>query len=288
MADQFLFCADNLFADTQYSQQLATGDEEPSGYEAWRVGVGRRYIGNRWQASTANADHTLSLSCKTTIAGAAQAVPRGANFLAIDRASNHLGHRFQLLGSDDAFATSRVVFDITLPTVPGGQASGALGCVTDEGAWFKTFPADVHNDWRLVSKAMGAGAVPQLTGVYLGMSWQPTTYPLVYPLEGEALDIQMTEDKAPSGWTGRSRPALPRKGVAHFKPGDQNDYDHFRYQALGLYAHGQPAWICEQSADRPWRAMLVRCPSGLLGWPRALDWPFHTMDMPYEEEAAVY
>lgn len=285
---RFAFCADNLFADTQYVQQVPVGDQEPVGFEAYRVGVGRRHVQNRWQPTTANADHTLTVNCQALVGGVVQPVPRGANFLAIDRASNLLGTRIQLLGSDDNFATFRTVLDLTLPTVPGGAITGPLGCVTDEGAWLIVFPTDVHNDWRFVSKAMGAGLVPKITNLTLGFAWIQAVSQMT-AAEDESFAVGMTEQETDAGWVGSTRGYARREGTLSlvFPIGGGNpttDYDLLRYQVLGLYARKQRAWLLMHYDDSPWRALYVRCPKGKLPWASTASEPgMSRLVLPFQE-----
>jgi hypothetical protein len=155
--------------------------------------------------------------------------------------------------------------------------------VSEEDAWVKTFSVDAWHDWRLTSKAMGAGIVPQLGGVWLGKAWQPSEYVLDFPLDDEAFDIAFEETLSPQGWAGRTAPARGRRGTLHVTFPSEADYDLVRYQVLGLYARGFPAWLCLLRDQRPERTLLVRCPAGALAFART-GGILRTLDIPFVEE----
>jgi hypothetical protein len=272
-----LVLAENLLLDAQFPGRLLVADQEASGLTVDKVANARRHPGDRWQATTANADHTITLTTDEL---------RAASCLVIDRASNHLGKRFVLETSNDAFVTVRTVFDVTLPLVPGGQPGDALGCVTDEGAWIKTFPTEAAYGWRLTSKAMGAGIVPQLTGVWLGLAWQPVNLLLNYPSQDEAYAVASASTVSPYGWRGRFRPAVARSGQLVIDPGDEAEFDLIRYHLLGLMGVGGfPAWICWDRASGGRKAFLGSLPdSTTLDLSRVKESAYRRLTLPFLEE----
>jgi hypothetical protein len=274
VAERFLFCAENLLSDVQYPDHTVTASSAASGFEAYHVATGRRQLADRWSPTTANADHWLK--CRSPLL-------RAANFLAIDRGSNHLGERFVLEASGDDFTHTRTVWDITTPTVPGGSVGEGLGCVTTEGAWLRSFSAEAWPDWRVTSKAMGTGITQQITGLWLGLAWMPTDAVLTVPLDDEAVDVDGVETRSDWGWTGSGRRVRTRSGVIRLQFPAEGEYDQVRYQVLGLYAQGFPAWICWDTDDGA-KAMLARCPRGRLPFLWGADWPYRTLDIPFEEE----
>jgi hypothetical protein len=155
------------------------------------------------------------------------------------------------------------LFDVNpLPTVVSGTPAGATGCVTSEGAWIKTIAADAHQGWRLVSKAMGTGLKPQLTGVWIGKSWQPALYALRYPMDDQAVEVQFPSTTSAYGWMGRGLRARLRSGTLRIGLTTTDDEAALEYHILSRYAAGRPMWLCWAKTDAPWRAMLVTCPPG--------------------------
>lgn len=281
----FAFCADNLFANTQYPYNTVSADEEPVGYEAYRIGCARRHPAWRWQAQTANAAHRIRLNCQALVGGVLAPVLRAANFLAIDRANNLLGKEVILNGSDDGFATTgRNIFDIVLPTVPGGVPSGPLGCLTDEGAWIKTFPVDAHNDWELRIPAMGAGLVPKISGVTFGFAWIQTLN-WITSVEDESPSVGMVEQQSDAGFVGSTKGYSRREGsVGLFFPPDTTELDIMTYQVLGLYPRKERAWLFTHYDDAPWRALYVRCPPGKVAWTQQSSEPLVSrLTLPFQE-----
>lgn len=285
MPEKLLFCADNLFDIEQYPLHVVSGQEEATGFEAFRVASGRRQPGDAWRATTANADRYLRVICDQL---------RGANFLAIDRASNHIdrstspptGKRFTVEHSADGFATPGVsVFDANpIAAVPGGVISSLIGACTNEFAWLKTFTADAAYGWQTVSKAMGANIVVSLTNVMLGTAWQPSEYLLFLPTQDRTYQISRARSESPYGWVGRGRTVRKRRGTLIIKPANELDYDFIEWQVLGLYARGFPAWIIHDKVDGSRDAFLAFCPEGDLDFGEREDWPYRGISIPFEEE----
>jgi len=272
-----LVLAENLLSDAQFPSHTLAADQEATGFEVWHLADNRRQPGDRWQATSANADHTVTLTCNQL---------RAADCFVLDRASNHLGKRFLLESSNDSFATAHTVFDITLPLVPGGAPGEAYGCVTDEGSWLKTFPAEAAYGWRLTSKAMGVNLVPQLTCAWLGKAWQPANLLLNYPSQDEAYAVAAAVTMSPAGWRGRLKPAFARAGQLLIQPGDEGEFDLLRYHALSLMGDaGAPAWICWDRVSGGRKAFLAALPdSSQLDLARVKESPYRRFTLPFLEE----
>jgi len=249
-----LLCADNLLSDLQYPLHTVSAQESAAGYGVDRVANGRRHAADRWEPTTANADRYVRVLAD---------VQRAADFVAIDRASNHLGYRYQLQTSDDGFATSSTLWDINpLPTVAGGLPAGGAGCVTSEGAWLKTATAEAAHGWQLVSKAMGAGLKPQLAGVWIGKAWRPAQSIVRFPLEDRSVAVTYESTVSPYGWAGRGQVARVRTGTLNLGFADEADEIGFARHVETLFVAGWPMWLAWQVGSAPWRALLVRFPEG--------------------------
>ena len=276
-AEQLFWCADNLFNVRQYPDHVVSGSTEATGYEAFHVGTNRREAADAWKPTSANISGYVTVTCLVT---------RGMNFVAIDRESNHAGKTFALRGSSDGFTTYQTIVSLTVASVPGGSLSGAYGAITSEGAWLKTVTAVGGFDaYRLWSEAMGSGVTQRLTGVWVGTAWQPSGRVVTYPMDDETYDVRYEVTESPSAWAGMGRVAAPRIGTIRLMPNNENDAAMIRWQVLGLYARlGQPAWVCWQKSNAPWRSMLVRCPPGAMRYALDASWPLDRMlEIPYIE-----
>jgi hypothetical protein len=277
--EQLLICAENLLNQVQFPNHTITASSEASGYSVDRLANGRRHAGDRFEPNNTNTDVTITARCD---------VIRAANFAAIDRASNHLGYRYQWLASDDNFTSSRTLADVnTIPLVVGGRPSEAYGCVTDEGAWLKTVTVDAHNDWRFTSKAMGASLKPQITGLWLGRAWTPSEHLVRFPLDdrGFALDYEATV--SPYGWKGRGQVRRPRSGVLRLGFPSQADEGMYAYHIESLALRGFPFWLCWQTDRAPWRAILASIPEGtVIRAPVDPSWHsiYRSVEIPFIEE----
>lgn len=279
MAEQLLLLTENLLSDVQFPSATVSASSEASGYSVDKVANERRNAIERWEPSSTNADAYVQVLCD---------ILRAADTVVIDRGGNHLGYRYQLLASDDSFTTYRTIFDINpLPSVAGGTPAGSVGAVTSEGAWLKTFGADAANGWRLTSKAMGTGLKPQLTGVWIGKSWQPSKYVVRFPMEDQGTDVQYPVSASSYGWMGRGLRARPRSGTIRIALPTYDDETALEYHIMSRYASGRPMWLCWSKTDAPWRTMLVTCPAGThLNPARDPSWHplLRSIEIPFVEE----
>ena len=234
---KLILCAENLLNEDQFPTDAAvTADEEAAGFEAWHVATTRRYPSDRWEPTNDDAAHYLHR---------AFAIPRGFDFVAIDRESNHLGYPYSLTHSADGFTTTTTSWSLTIPSVVGGQMGGVLGCVTDEGAWIKTFTTEIAPAVRLNSLAMGATLVPKLTNVWIGKCWQPEGFVQYMHADDERLTRRQRSTESDAGWLGRGRSTPIRRAEITLHIESAYDYDMVRYHVLHLMAaKSQPAWVC--------------------------------------------
>ena len=279
MAEQLFIAVENLFSVAMFPGHTVSAEEEPSGYEAHQVANGRRASQYRWQASTADSESYIQVRCDEV---------RGANCLILDRGHNLATEQIILRGSNDNWATYRDVLTITLPSVVGGSFSGALGCVTTEGAWIKTFDAEAYYDWRLVISAMGSGLVPQIVGLWLGMAWMPTAKTSYLPVDDQNYAVTFTDSISPFTWAGQSERASPREGVLRLRHHENDGYDDVvQWQVRDLWARrGFAAWICQLRTDAPENAFLARVPAGTIRYDSNFpQWSGgRTLDVPFIED----
>jgi hypothetical protein len=286
VAEQLILCAENLYNILQFPSHTITASSEATGFTVDRLANGRRHAGDRFESSVTNTDVTIKIRCD---------VMRAADFFAIDRASNHLGYRYQHAGSSDNFvaaANTRTLFDVnTIPLIPGGRPSESGGCVTSEGAWLKTVTVDAHHDYQTTVKAMGSGLKPQITGLWWGRSYSPTVRVLRSIEQESGFDVSFEDTRSPYGWQGRGQIAAPHSGSLDLRLTSDYDEPAIRYHVLNLYKRGFPMWIVWRKTDSPWNAILATCPKGArlsLDYDQA--WPIpggRRIVVPFEETQAA-
>lgn len=272
-----LLLVDN-FANTRlYTGHVLVGDEEASGFEAFRVADGRRSQSDCWQPTTPNVQHYLHIDC---------AVARTPNVVALDRNHNLAGIANVKLQHSDNDSTWTDDKSVTIPAVGSGGAdiTAANGVTTEEGAWLATFSGSSHRYWRLLIPAMGTGLVPSVIGWWLGAAWTPSF--LDMPWSEDQDDVIVQETVSDRGWVGRG-PVTPRRsGTATIHFDTLADYDTTARPHLRKFRRGRPLWICydQQQADR---AFLALSPGAHIApgfntqrFPRELQ-------LPYEEHEAV-
>lgn len=272
-----LFLSDNLLNTRLYPGHTLVADEEAAGFEAWHVADGRRTFGDRWQATTANAQHTLTIACDRL---------RWADTLILDRGHNLGGKEVVLECADEStFTNPQIVLDIVLPTVTqGGPLTGAFGVLTEEGAWAVNFPDRAASYWRIRIPAMGAGLVPQIVGLWLGLSYTPTYLGLPWGEDSNTAMFQETVSEF--GWAGRGPVATPNDGALSIKLSSEFDYELARYHLIEVFGTGRPMWICydQAQADRLFLALRTNTRIGFeyqSGW-----WP-RQGGIPYREHAPL-
>lgn len=273
-----LLLSDNLFNTRLYPSHSLVGDEEPAGFEAFHVADGRRTPGDRWQATTANAQHILTLTMDRI---------RWADTFILDRGHNLGGKEVVLECSDDNFTTVQVVADIVIPTVTqGGPLTGAFGVVTEEGAWAIQFPARPAFYWRIRIPAMGVNLVPQIVGAWLGLSYMPSGGALWLPWGEDSNTAQFAETVTEWGWSGRGPVATPNDGSLQIKLSSEFDYELARYHLIEVFGSGRPMWICYDTAQAD-RLFLALRTKTRLGFEYAPGWWPRQGGIPYQEHAVL-
>ena len=144
------FLVQNYWNDVQNPTHIISANEEAAGFEAWRVGAGRRSPGHYWTPTTANQAAWNKTDC-----GSAKA----ADMLVIDRVHNLGGvASVKLQKSNDNFSAQTVdVATFTIPTSASADNTAlSAGVRTPEGAYLLTFASTSERYWRILVPLMGA------------------------------------------------------------------------------------------------------------------------------------
>lgn len=239
---------DDILSVVQYSSLTLTPSHQFDGIgtgQAFRVADGRR--ATAWTSTTPNTEHTLTW---------AHSLPRPFNRISLDRGSSVL----RLIGevSDDNFTTTQTLFDITLPTTPGaGSLDDALGVRALDTSWHYRLPQVAAGySGRIRIPAMGAGLIPTVTGLKIGLSYRPG-YRL-WPLEDESDELHGTETVLASGARGRGRQRRGRSGALtlRFAP-EEFDFEAARYPLDQIRA-GRPFWLIEDDGQAQFAVFALR------------------------------
>lgn len=267
---------ENHLSVVQFPLHTLVGNEEASGREAFRVADGRRSALDFWTTNTTNAEATLTWTMDRV---------RAWNMVALDRGHNLAGVRVIHEASDDNFATTQTVFDITLPSATApGSPDDARGVRTEEGAWLKRFPTRTAKYGRLRIPAMGSGLKPQVVGVWSGLAYVPPELGLPHVPDQDEFTVE--EMLAPSGWRGRNLPAVVRAGTIGLKLTSQFEYELARYHLQGHFGRGRPMWIIHDDVQAD-RAVLAIRPQGRLGFARDPGWFYPNAAIEWLEHEAL-
>jgi hypothetical protein len=237
---------ENFLSVRQFASHTITAEENSA--TSFRVGAQRRLSTYVWQATTVSSDTWLRVQCDRS---------RCADMIVFDRGHNMEGQVVTLQGSDDG-TTWVDIFSVTTPTVSMPGALGDLsGVRTEEGAWVKSFPAEVYLNFRLFFPA-AASLTPKLVGVWIGKSWESRVFD--FPWGDEQVTGLASVEVLEHGWEGRNETTPQRSGVLTVRHDNYVDYDQTRYNVLGHWALNRAMWIVadREQADRAVLAQMVQ------------------------------
>jgi hypothetical protein len=267
---------ENFFRTTQFTGHEVSASSEKEGHESWRVGTDRRGGETYWtpEDGDENTAHWVKVECDRV---------RAADMIAIDRDSNLLGERIRIQVSQDDFTSYTEIASIVLPTQVFGASrlSQKPGVLTSENAWLYRFPQHAGKYWRLYVDAMGTDLKPEVTGVYLGLSWR-LTVPLVKPFSFGRRELSFTELTSKSLWAATADVAQRRNDVLKIRCHDWPEYDLARYHIEEQYLAGQRMWIVHDE-DRAEHALFAFAPAGVAGFDVPQGRAFPEGDIPYRE-----
>ena len=266
-----VFLSENLFNERQFPDHTIDAEEEPTGYEAWRVATGRRSGIHWWEPTTANSDTYIDVTCDRV---------RAADLLVIDRGHNLANYDFEIRGSQDDFTTYETVLDTTIPAVstPGTLDDGVL---TEEGVYIRRVDLRGYKYWRPFIPAMGAGLKPKIVGLYLGLSYSPEH--LDMPLGVDADTMIVAETQSEAGWLGRGSVTQRREDTINLRLSNFTEYDQARYHIQGLYGAGFPMWYIPDDEQADQAMCIVRPAGGSLGFYRRTDYGYAQASFAYLE-----
>jgi hypothetical protein len=271
-----IWLVDNLFDESLYPDNILTATEAADGFPAFRVADGRRDE-TYWTGTTTNTEQRLTLQGGTS---------RPATMVVIDRGHNLGGKTVHVEYSDNGSSWTTHV-TVTIPTTVGGLLSDTNGCLTAEGAWAKTFSSQNRLWWRLRIPAMGAGLIPQVTGLQIGLSFQQTRG-LPFPYSDSENNLFRREVESAAGRIGRSYSYKRRKGTSVVRSDSDAEYANtFGPQLEQVFRDkSAPAWLVLDPATPS--KNLINVLSANADWSFAVDydaWPFPSASIPWIENA---
>jgi hypothetical protein len=272
-----LVWADNIYSRLQYPNHTITASEQATGFEAVKVGSGRRARTHYWTGITAHTGQWLRSLCDR---------PRGASMIAVDRVTNLLGYPVELQYSENGYTSSNRACLCTIPTVAGpGSIDDPNGVLTEEGVWLKRFPFAIAWDWRVSIADMGASLTPWVGGLYVGMPWTPQAF--YRPTADSADQLIITESQSDSGWKGRGRISRRRRGTLSVKCTSFLEYDLARYHIEGLFGAGHPTWLIHDDAHSERAVLATRPADGAADLSYQSGWGYRSGEIPWEEHEAL-
>jgi len=148
-------------------------------------------------------------------------------------------------------------FTSTIPSTAGGLPSDANGCLTPDGAWWKTFTMASARAWSIGTPAMGAGIAPILTGVYMGASYRFPEYMNAPFADDYDTDVQMQVNRVSTGGLRVMTRKLNYQRLALSVDLESTEYAAFDLQVRPLLHYGQPWWVCFDDSDATHAGMLT-------------------------------
>lgn len=254
-----VFLSDNLFSPFAYPDVVLTANEEASGHEAEFFSTLRRE--DSWSPTTFNNDAWMK---------ATHTQVRGFNTVCL-WVHNLLGEAYKFQISNDDFATTETVIDVTIPLYPGaGDIDDALGVVTEDFLWIKRVSTRYAKYFRHYVPAMGADLKPELAGM-AGVSYSPLQYD--YPYAPSTTEFMVEEQRSQRGVLGRSVPVNLRRGEITMKMRNDFAYEEARWHLETLWGRGTPMLIVHNDAQAERAVMAVRTAGSMLGFETDASWP---------------
>lgn len=251
------FLSENFFDPTIFPDHTVSAEEEATSKEAWRVGTARRQQRDHWTPTTAASDTYIDVACDRV---------RYADMLVIDRGHNLTGQTVRLRASMQAAFGSYTEVAVTIPASVyyGSALENGEPVLTEEGAVIIPFAGMSAMYWRVFVDAGAAGYRPQIVGLFLGRSYEPSRNPPM-PWDDEPRELVYDEILSPSLWAASSRKAQRRNGSVFFRVDDQ-EYTQARYHLHSLFWKGHVMWYVPDT-DQAERSWLAVAPPGTYGAP---------------------
>lgn len=274
MSNQSVISGGNyLNTKTAFTGHTLAADEEAAGHEAWRIATGRRSpYTNYYQSITANAQRTLTLTCDRE---------RMADLFVLDRGHNLT--RVILERSYDNFVTTITVFDITLPAVSGtGSLDDDFGVISEEGAWYKRFPAVSAPYWRVKIPALGANLKPKVVGMHLSKSF---AFDCWRPHAPDQVETGGDMAESDAGWQAVASLYERHADTMLVKLSTPFDYEQARV-AFRHYQMRRPAFYVPDE-DNARNAICIIKPPSVQGFVRDVGWFSEMASLPYLEHESA-
>jgi hypothetical protein len=263
-----LIAPENLFSEIQYPGHTVYADDalgggEPADHEAFHVARAARSADEFATAVNANQDWWVGSTFDRL---------RAFNFLAVDRNSNLRGFPVELRASSDGFTTWETILDVVVPDQFYAPADLRVlpGALTEEGAWLARFDDRVYHDVRLHVPAMGAGLKPQVTGLHLGWSYEPT-HGNMFPYDPAGRQLFVTERMSDTAWTAGNRPAHRFDGTITIGCPDEDERDVARLYVEGMAWRYRPTWWVPDQA-RAEQAFYAQVSPGRYSFVYTREW----------------
>jgi hypothetical protein len=236
-----LILSNSFYDYVQNPQFLLTTAGDESGLTLpYQVGTNNRDL-TSWSPGTPNVARYLTVDCLA---------PQTPTIAILDRGHNLAGYPVQFRGSPDG-STWTTVQSATIPTSTGALPTSANGCTTADGVWWIEFSAPAsYRYWQLNIPAMGAGLVPVVTGLYLGVGYR---YPQYLTANGSTTDWRksvkyLKTSLSRRGVRVKSRPLVFREIQINLQV-DDPDFLAFDAQVQSLLKLNAPWWFCLNDAD---------------------------------------
>lgn len=246
-----IILSDNFYDDVVLHPNhiISTSGTEIAGSEVFNIADNLRDI-TQFTVAETNVDVSITVNCGSA---------KSADLIILDRGHNLKASVFELRGSTDGFISSNVlVGSFTIPASPSGLATDANGCVTTEGVWWKNFTPASFQYWKVVSKALGAGVSPIITGLYLGLSYRFPEY-----MDGPAAyDYRLRHQVLKNSLSQRG--VRIKRRILNFSEIDLKiqledvDFSAFNVQARQLMIYNHPWWFCLDDSQNSGGTDLMR------------------------------
>jgi hypothetical protein len=191
--------------------------------------------------------------------------------LVLDRGHNLAGESIVAQGSLDGTNYT----NIASITVPSASATGDIddtnGVMTEEEAFLKRWTDTDYSWYRLQIPSMGAGLVPEIVGLWVGLSFETRIWDFPWT-EDEGMGVA-TIAETEAGWQGTGYVTPRRQGTIGLRLRTAAEYTTARSDILKQFGYKRrPMWIVPEDSQGD-RAVLA-IPNGPVNFHFDGAWPF--------------
>lgn len=251
--------SDNVFNQRIYPGHLLTASSTASEKSVGALASGRRIrrLGG-WAAATPNSEASVTSTFDQL---------RAFDLLWSDRDHNLASQSLGVRISDDGFTTYQTIGPKTVPSAPTPMSALFDGeiVMTDEGALLWWLDLQVGHAVQVFIPAMGAGLVPELAGLAVGLSFRPARAPQKPDVFGKT-NLTHSQSRSESAQDASGELGAYRSQDLVLLMDSWDEYLTALYPLQELFIKRRKPTVVIPDDEQAERAALTMAPPGSMGF----------------------